>query len=224
MNRPVSALALALVGAGVVGVSQAHAQHGTAHERGHTAGAGPHTAVQHFNVLDDGGTIALQSREDIAEEVGHIREHLLQLALVLGNAESDAPARSHLACIPGASAMAARNDAITFVFRELPRGGEVRIITQDAQALQAIHEFLAYARDHHGAAAGHGDRQHQAGAQHGGMQHGGAQHGGMQHGGAQHGGAQHGATHHGGAQHGGAQHGGTQHTCPPVGGTHDGGM
>lgn len=41
-----------------------------------------------------------------------------------------------------------------YVMEPLPRGGQVRIVTRDATALKAVHEFLAFQRMDH-RAAGH---------------------------------------------------------------------
>ena len=50
----------------------------------------------------------------------------------------------------GTKVMAARQDVIAYYYRELPRGGEVRILTKDPAAVAAIREFLAFQRqDHH---------------------------------------------------------------------------
>jgi hypothetical protein len=202
MNRPRAALVAALVGAVFTGVSQAHAQHGSAHARGHAAGADRHALVQQFDALSDGGRIELQNTGNVAA-AGHIREHLLQLAVALGEGDIGAPAPSRLACIPGGSTMAGRHDAITYVFRELPAGAELRIITQGAAALRAIHEFIAFQREHHGGAGAHDEPQHQASSRHGGQhEHDGTQHGRRQHGEAH----AHGA--HPGCPHTGAYHGG----------------
>jgi hypothetical protein len=53
--------------------------------------------------------------------------------------------------------MAAKKDKITYTFRELPRGGELRIRTKDSEALRAIHEFMAFQRSDHraGGEGGH---------------------------------------------------------------------
>jgi TusA-related sulfurtransferase len=47
--------------------------------------------------------------------------------------------------------MAAKRGAIAYTFRELPRGGEVRITTADPEAVRAIHAFLAFQRTDHRA-------------------------------------------------------------------------
>jgi hypothetical protein len=40
---------------------------------------------------------------------------------------------------------------ITYTYGELPRGGEVRIVSKDPDAIAAIHEFLAFQRHDHRA-------------------------------------------------------------------------
>jgi hypothetical protein len=47
--------------------------------------------------------------------------------------------------------MAEKHQAIRYEYRELPLGGEVRIMTGDAEALQAIHTFLEFQRREHRA-------------------------------------------------------------------------
>jgi hypothetical protein len=71
--------------------------------------------------------------------------------------------------IPGMAAMAERRDRIEHVYRDLPRGGELRLVTNNPDALRAIHEFVAFLREHHRAdGTDHGARNH------GAMHHGGA--------------------------------------------------
>jgi TusA-related sulfurtransferase len=45
--------------------------------------------------------------------------------------------------------MAAKKTAIRYEFRELPRGGEVRLTTTDPEAVEAIHRFMAFQREDH---------------------------------------------------------------------------
>ena len=51
--------------------------------------------------------------------------------------------------------MAARRAAIRYEYRDLPRGGEVRIVTADAEAVRAIHAFMAFQRGDHRAGGIH---------------------------------------------------------------------
>jgi hypothetical protein len=55
--------------------------------------------------------------------------------------------------VPGTAVMADRRAAIRYEADTLPRGGQVRIWTTDPVALGAVHEFLAFQRMDHRAAA-----------------------------------------------------------------------
>lgn len=57
--------------------------------------------------------------------------------------------------------MAARREAIRYSYRELARGGEVRMVTKDPAALRAIHEFLEFQRREHRAPAAEGHKHPQ---------------------------------------------------------------
>ena len=64
------------------------------------------------------------------------------------------PGVVHDQVVPGTSVMSARRDRIRYVADTLPRGAQVRIVTQDAEAVAAVHAFLAFQRMDH-RAAGH---------------------------------------------------------------------
>jgi hypothetical protein len=50
---------------------------------------------------------------------------------------------------PGVPVMKEKHAAINYTFQPTGRGGQVRIVTHDPEALKAIHEFLAFQiRDH----------------------------------------------------------------------------
>jgi hypothetical protein len=54
--------------------------------------------------------------------------------------------------VPGTDVMAARRKAILYAAVDRPRGGELRIVSEDSVAIAAIHQFLAFQRmDHHAA-------------------------------------------------------------------------
>jgi TusA-related sulfurtransferase len=51
--------------------------------------------------------------------------------------------------------MAARRAQIGYAVESLPRGAALRLRTADPDAVRAIHEFLAFQRQDHHAAAHH---------------------------------------------------------------------
>jgi hypothetical protein len=76
--------------------------------------------------------------------------------------------------VPGTSVRAAKKDVITYTFSELPRGGELRIVTSDAEAVRAIHAFMEFQRSDHRAGGEEGESQE--GTDHDAMDHGAMDH------------------------------------------------
>jgi hypothetical protein len=134
----------------------AHAMHGAdtafaaMQQRGKQAmGVDQYTSTHHFDALPDGGRIELQRDVDDSAGVAQIRTHLQEIVKAFGSGDFNTPAFVHMQEVPGTKVMAAKHAAITYTYRELPRGGEVRIQTNDADAVAAIHEFLAFQRKDH---------------------------------------------------------------------------
>jgi hypothetical protein len=124
-------------------------------QRGRDAmGVDQYTSTHLFDATPDGGRIELQRDEDDPAGVATIRQHLQEIAASFAAGDFSIPAFVHAEEVPGTAVMAARRDHITYTYRDLPRGGEVRITTTDAAALRAIHEFMAYQRQDH-RAGGH---------------------------------------------------------------------
>ena len=119
-------------------------------QRGKQAmGVDQYTSTHHFDALPDGGRIELQRDVDDSAGVAQIRTHLQEIVKAFGSGDFNTPAFVHMQEVPGAKVMATKRAAITYTYRELPRGGEVRIRTNDADAVAAIHEFLAFQRKDH---------------------------------------------------------------------------
>ena len=122
-------------------------------------GVDQYTSTHQFDLLADGGRIELQRNGDDSAGVAQIRAHLLAIADAFTSGDFSAPAAVHLQRVPGTEMMTARRDAIRFTYGELPRGGEVRIVTKDPVALKAIHEFVEFQRHEH-RATGAGEPKH----------------------------------------------------------------
>jgi hypothetical protein len=121
-------------------------------------GVNQYTSAHRFESLPDGGRIELQrDTENAADTAGirTIREHLRGIADAFARGDFTIPGAVHdTGEVPGTRVMAAKRAAISYAFRPLPRGGEVRITTTDPAAVAAVHEFLAFQRREHHAAAG----------------------------------------------------------------------
>jgi hypothetical protein len=124
--------------------------------RGHQAmGVDQYTSPHRFDTLPDGGRIELQRDSADAEGIVTIRAHLRSIAEAFARGEFGTPAFVHGQAVPGTETMAARRAAIRYEYRDLPRGGEVRIVAGDAEAVAAIHAFMAFQRGDHRAGGVH---------------------------------------------------------------------
>jgi hypothetical protein len=124
-------------------------------ERGRAAmGVDQYTSTHVFEDLPDGGRIVLQRDSVDAAGTEVIRAHLRDIAGLFAQGDFRIPGMVHAMEVPGTAVMAARKAHLTYAADTLPRGGQVRIMTTDAEALKAVHEFLAFQRADH-RAAGH---------------------------------------------------------------------
>ena len=114
-------------------------------------GVDQYTSTHTFDALPDGGRIELL--RDVADTLGtrQIRAHLRLIEHAFQAGDFSTPEFVHMQQMPGTSVMAAKKDVISYRYRELPRGGEVRMTTSDTAALAAIHAFVAAQRDQHHA-------------------------------------------------------------------------
>lgn len=117
-------------------------------------GVDQYTSSHRFDALPDGGRIELQRDEDDPEGVATIRRHLREIAERFAAGDFDTPAFVHQREMPGTRVMAEKRDVIAYTYRDLPRGGEVRITTRDPEAVRAVHAFMAAQRGDH-RAGGH---------------------------------------------------------------------
>jgi hypothetical protein len=124
-------------------------------------GVDQYTSTHQFDALPNGGRIELQRDVDDTAGVAQIRRHLQEIAKAFAAGDFSTPAFVHMQDVPGTKVMAAKRDVISYTYSELPRGGEVRIVTTDPQALEAIREFMAFQRhDHRAGGKDHDTMQH----------------------------------------------------------------
>lgn len=114
-------------------------------------GVDQYTSQHVFESRPDGGRIELQRQEDDSAGVAQIRRHLGEIVEQFRRGDFSAPFAVHAQEVPGARVMAAKADRIRYTVRSLPRGGEVVITSHDADAIAAVHEFLAFQRSDHRA-------------------------------------------------------------------------
>ena len=129
------------------GAVAAHQQHGSSHERGASVmGFDQERTAHHFSLFSDGGAIEVTVKEPAdATNRDAIRAHLPHIAMMFGQGKFDAPMLVHDSKnVPGTKVMTALKDRIRYTYVETPAGGRVNIVTTDAQAVAAVHEFLTF--------------------------------------------------------------------------------
>jgi hypothetical protein len=114
-------------------------------------GVDQYTSSHVFQDLPDGGRIELQRDVDDPAGAATIRRHMQEIARRFGAGDFRLPRQVHAQEVPGTARMRARRQLITYTYRELPRGAEVRLTSSDPEAIAAIREFLAFQRREHRA-------------------------------------------------------------------------
>lgn len=143
-----------------------HGQHGDSAfdalqaRGGKVMGVNQYASTHHFDDLPDGGRIQLQSDRRDPKATATIRQHLRGIVRAFAAGDFSSPFAVHDREVPGAAVMAARKGAIRYAYRDLPRGGEVRIRTRDPAAVRAVHEFLAFQRSDHRAGGTRMEHEH----------------------------------------------------------------
>ena len=108
--------------------------------------------THHFLLYADGGAIEVSANDPAdAKNRDAIRAHLPHIAMMFGGGDFDAPMLVHdTKNVPGAETLAKLKDKIRYNYAETPRGGRVDVVTTDAAAVAALHEFLKFQiREHH---------------------------------------------------------------------------
>jgi hypothetical protein len=101
--------------------------------------------THHFRLLADGGAIEIQSN-DLADTASQeaIRQHLAMIAVRFSQGDFSLPMFIHDTVPPGVEAMKQLKRNITYEAEKTLHGAQLRITTNDAQALAAIHRFLCF--------------------------------------------------------------------------------
>jgi hypothetical protein len=101
--------------------------------------------THHFIIAKDGGAIRVTANEanDITNR-DKIREHLKMIAEQFKNGIFTTPFAVHGQVPPGVPKMDKLKAEITYSYAETETGAEVRITTRNADALNAIREFLKF--------------------------------------------------------------------------------
>jgi hypothetical protein len=131
-------------------------------ERGRRAmGVDQYTSSHRFDALPNGGRIRLVRDKIDSAGVAQIRAHVREIAQAFENGDFSTPLFVHMHTVPGTSVMRAKRASITYEPRDVPSGAELVIRTRDRDALNAIHQFMAFQRREHHAEGSGGTMTHQ---------------------------------------------------------------
>jgi hypothetical protein len=125
-------------------------EHRSGVDQRHDQATGVDASAHQFLLAEDGGSIRLEVTDpkDVAGR-DRIREHLQDIAKAFAEGDFSMPMRIHDQVPPGVEVMRARRTGIRYAYAATEKGGIVTISTKDAQAVEAVHEFLRFQiRDH----------------------------------------------------------------------------
>ena len=101
--------------------------------------------THHFVLTASGGYIEVTVRNPTdRKNLAAIREHLSHIALRFKAGDFNIPMLVHGEQPSGAEMMKRLKDRIEYQYTATKDGGRIAIITDDHEALQAVHEFIRY--------------------------------------------------------------------------------
>ena len=148
MTMTLLVVALALTLADQAPKPDAHA--GMNARGAHVMGFDQDKTTHRFLLHPDGGAVDIFVKDprDTANRDA-IRSHLPHIAQMFAEGNFAAPMLIHDTNVPGTDQMTALKNRIRFAYVETPAGGRLDIVTTDAAALKAVHEFMRFQiRDH----------------------------------------------------------------------------
>lgn len=138
-------------------------------ERGdHAMGFSHEKTTHHFRLTAEGGAIEVIANDpNDTASLEQIRNHLSHIAKLFKEGDFSTPMFIHGEAPPGVPAMKSLKGKISYTFESIDLGGRVRIATGNAEAIEAIHEFLRYQiKDHQTGDPLEMDKQARTGTDH----------------------------------------------------------
>jgi hypothetical protein len=101
--------------------------------------------THHFRLFGDGGAIEVEVKDaQDASSRGEIRQHLAHITRAFASGDFNLPMFIHDQVPPGVPAMKRLKAEISYEFEKTVSGARVRIKTNNAEALAAVHDFLRF--------------------------------------------------------------------------------
>jgi hypothetical protein len=101
--------------------------------------------VHHFRLHADGGSLEVAVKDPAdRDDLDAIRSHLPHIAQRFQEGRFDLPMLVHDTNVPGTVELSRLAPVVRYTYVETPTGGRVDIVTANADALAAIHRFLAF--------------------------------------------------------------------------------
>lgn len=129
-----------------------HDEHYAAvNERGdHAMGFSHQKTMHRFRLLTNGGAIEVRANDaDDNESAEQIRKHLRHISQTFAAGNFEAPFLTHGKMPPGVAVMQRHAKEINYRYEETGNGALVRLSTENAEALAAIHEFMRFQIEDH---------------------------------------------------------------------------
>jgi hypothetical protein len=115
-------------------------------ERGNKAmGFDQNKTTHHFLLKENGGIIQVEANDpkDLQSR-DEIRGHLSHIAILFSKGDFEIPMFIHDRMPDGVPVMKELKDEITYNYEETESGGKVNVISENKDAVEAIHEFLRF--------------------------------------------------------------------------------
>jgi len=106
--------------------------------------------THHFHLLRTGGAIEVEADNpsDVQSRKA-IRDHMAMIADLFSQGDFSLPMFIHATTPPGVETMKRLKSKITYQAENTARGAQVRITTENSEALKAIHDFLRFQIEDH---------------------------------------------------------------------------
>ena len=101
--------------------------------------------THHFFLDPNGGTIQVEANDaKDTESRDQIQSHLPHIAKMFAAGDFEAPMLVHGKTPPGTPTLQRLKAEVTYKYEKTERGGRVRIATKNAEARDAVYEFLRF--------------------------------------------------------------------------------